>query len=128
MLNYMLKFALSAFISLFLIGCASVSNVSYLDRAQDAISKGNWEIGYRFLEDSFISSNNEIREKGKSIYRIHPELAISGLYTFSVKRLQDSVVSYGLKTSHEIEGKRLEMFKVVASPSDYIQSKSNYDK
>lgn len=100
---------------------------SYMDRADAAIARQDWEVAYRFLEDGFISSQPGIRERAISLARQQPIVISVGAQTFSPESISKTLLAHGAERGVDLERRRLDMFKVVATPAVYATAKSNVD-
>lgn len=110
---------------LFLAGCGSMSNKTYLDHAEAAIAARKWESAYVFLEDGFTTTNVANRERALALVRSHPEILGGGASSFSVPRLVRMIDSNGLVAGPRQELSRLEMYRVVATPAAVLQAEQN---
>lgn len=121
-------FALVAF-AVLVSACAAPrpAAVSYMERADAAIARQDWEVAYRFLEDGFISSQPEIRERAISLAHRYPMVISVGALTFSPESISKTLLAHGAERGVDLERRRLEMFKVVATPAAYETAKSNVD-
>ena len=86
----------------------------------------NWEDAYILLEDGFISTNPEMKEKSLALIKKFPQILIAGKNTFSSEKISKSISAHGI-IGFDIEKQRLEKYKIVANPKDYENAKSNID-
>jgi hypothetical protein len=120
--------ALVAFV-LFVSACAAPrpTAISYLARADAAIAQQDWEVAYRLLEDEFFSSQSGIRDRAIAMARQYPQVIAVGALTFSRESIYKTISAHGPEQGVDLESRRLEMFKVVATPDAYETAKSNVD-
>lgn len=109
-----------------MVGCAA--QISYVDRAEQAIQNRQWEVAYRFLEDGFASNRPESRAKVIALFEKYPEIRSAALNTFSSDSLSNSIVRYGARISWEIETNRLELYMQAANPPDFEIAKINMER
>lgn len=124
-----MKLIAVAFFTLMLMACAPSRPVlrSYLERADIAIARQEWEIAYRFLEDGFIVSQPELRARAIGTVREHPEVVTAGFITFSRDSLSKTLSDHGEDRGVDLERKRLAMFRAVATSNAYEIAKANVD-
>lgn len=115
-------------LNIFAVGCASPASPSYLERAQESISKGNFEIAYRLMEDVFLSGNTETRKRAMALYESDKNLSIAARLTFSEDKLLKSISSYGLTSSYDLELRRLGLYKEVAASSEYVEARTIFEE
>ena len=109
-----------------LVGCAA--QVSYVDRAEQALQNHQWEVAYRFLEDGFTSNKPETKARALELFKAYPEVRSAAFNTFSKDSLSTSRVRYGARISWEIEINRLQMYKEAANNADYEIAKANVEQ
>lgn len=97
------------------------------DLADVAIGRQDWEAAYRFLEDSFVNTQPELKAKAIEITRQHPQILIAGANTFSRESISKTLAQAGVGHGADIERKRIERYKVVATLSAYEIAKSNVE-
>lgn len=110
---------------LLLVACGSMTHKTYLDRAEAAIAERHWERAYAFLEDGFTTANVANRERSLALVKSYPMILEGGAASFSVPRLVRMIDSNGLVAGPRHELKRLEMYRVVASPAAVLQAEQN---
>jgi hypothetical protein len=103
---------------------------SYMDwqqfrDADAAILQGDWDTGYRLLEDFVLSDDETFRLQTYELLQKHPELLDAGLNTFSKEALEESRRTYGAKAI-AIEKERLAEFEKVAKPEAYFRARDNF--
>lgn len=122
---------LSALVLFVLVLCACAAPrpvaVSYLERAGAAIAQQEWEVAYRFLEDGFLSSQPDVRDKALAMAHQYPQILAAGTRTFSPENISKTLSAHGPDRGVDLERRRLEMFKVVATAAAYEMAKSNID-
>jgi hypothetical protein len=118
-------FALAAFV-LLIYACASPRPTSllYQERADAAIARQDWEVAYRFLEDAFLY---EKRERAIALTQQYPNIVAAGARTFLPESIFKTLSAHGQERGIDLERRRLEMFKVVATTAAYQTAKSNVD-
>lgn len=117
-----------------LSGCASsgVSRSSYLDRAETAIGRQEWETAYRFVEDDLISNQPDTKQRAMALIQSHPKLLESAAQTFSPKNISATIALFaqvgsrdsGEERAIDSERRRLAMYRVVAAPTEYEIAKA----
>lgn len=127
-LDNKLKIINTFLLATILIGCTSNQPISasYIEKAESKIAQHNWEDAYRFLEDGFISTNPEMKERSFLLIKKFPQILIAGKNTFSSEKISKSISAHGI-IGFDIEKQRLEKYKIVADPKDYENAKSNID-
>lgn len=103
------------------------ASLSYLERATAAITRQDWEVAYRFLEDGFLSSQPEIREQAIALAYQYPKIVTFGAQTFSPESISKTLSAHGTERGIDLERRRLAMFKVVATETAYETAKVNVD-
>ncbi|WP_374438435.1 hypothetical protein [Inhella sp.] len=110
-------------------GCATKAPtaVLYIKNGESAISRQDWDAAYRFLEDGFVSKNEADKAQSLALVNRHQHILMAGLKTFSKENLLKTISEHGNEAGLRYERERLAMFKVVASPADYLRAKENLD-
>ncbi|MDO9454095.1 MAG: hypothetical protein Q7J29_14750 [Stagnimonas sp.] len=111
-----------------LLSACATQGQNYLDRAQTEIGKRNWDVAYRLVEDGLITTNAANRERAVAMVAQNPQLLTAAEATFSAPRLRASMASYGSKEGARIEGQRVLMYSVVASPAAVRVARANLDR
>ena len=114
---------------LLLSSCAPLRPAAptYMEQAEAAIARQDWEVAYRFLEDGFLSSQPDIRERALALAHNHSSIVASGAQTFLPERIAKTISAHGFERGVDLEQRRLVMFKLVASQDAYAIAKSNVD-
>ncbi|WP_137921820.1 hypothetical protein [Hydrogenophaga sp. 2FB] len=102
-----------------------MSHKSYLEHAEAAIAERRWESAYVFLEDGFVTENVANRERALALVKAYPQILAGGVATFSVARVVRMIEANGLVAGPRQELKRLEMYRVVATPEAAMQAEQN---
>lgn len=113
-----------------LASCASNSTptADNFGMAYKAMEKQDWESAYRFLEDKLISENQSEKDNAITTIQNNSKILDGAVHSFSYDLIKFSMMNYGDEKGIELEKKRLEMFKVVASRIQIESAKSNIDR
>jgi len=124
-----LKYIAVLIMSTLLVACAAPRPValSYLDNADAAIARQDWEVAYRFIEDGLISSQPEVKARALSDVRQHPQILQAASRTFSKESIAKTLSDHGEERGLDIEKHRAEMYRVVATTSEYELARSNIE-
>ena len=95
--------------------------------AMDAISRRDWDAGYRLLEDLFASDDEMLRMRARRLLEEHPELLEAAGDSFSEESLKASAGAYG-REAMPIEERRLELYRIVTTPEAYSRARDNYSR
>jgi hypothetical protein len=114
---------------LFLTACANTRpTVSpYLEKAEAAIARNDWEVAYRFLEDGLVSTSPETKTKAVAFAKLYPLILNAAVRTFSIESVLKTITSHGEGRGLEIESRRLEMYRTVATSDEYESAKLNVE-
>lgn len=97
-----------------------------LEHAKSAYKRGDMEASYRLLEDGLIYEKDEIRSQYLEYLEKHPEILRSAQKTFSIESFEKTISNHGRKKAKEIEEKRLQIYKTVATDARYFNALDNY--
>jgi hypothetical protein len=127
--DYPLKLFVTLLFVLLVCACAAPrpAATSYLDRADAAITRQDWEVAYRLLEDGFLSSQSDLRDRAITMARQYPKVIAFGALTFSRESVSETIAAHGYERGIDLERRRLDMFRVVAAQTVYESAKSNVD-
>jgi hypothetical protein len=96
-----------------------------LENAEMAIAQRNWERAYLFLEDGLITENLANRERALALVKANPQVLVGAAATFNTDRLVRMIDANGLVAGPRQELKRLDMYRVVATPAAALQAEQN---
>lgn len=108
-------------------GSSRVAVGTYLEHAEAAVKRQDWEVAYRFIEDGLVYTRDEEKSKSNQLAKKHPEIIEAGYQTFSPESIAKTLALHGESSGVALERKRLAMFKIVASDSQYQNAKTNLD-
>ena len=83
------------------------------DRGTEALSRGEFDTAYRFLEQPTPGTEAHVI----NLMQQHPRIVEAGKTTFTEAALLDSIARYGKPQAFKIEHSRLQRFAVYASPN-----------
>lgn len=118
-----------ALLSVLLTGCASSMGAqkNFSEEAKRYIQNGEWEKGYRTLEDALGSSESAIRLAAYDLIVANQELRIAALETFSTISLSKTFASFDSSTANSLESVRLEWYAKFASDEELLKAQSNLE-
>jgi hypothetical protein len=113
------------FFCCFIAGCETIPGRSprdYLDYANSAVDRKDWEAAYRLMEDALVSDDFELRAEANDLVSKYPQIVDAARESFSVEKLEETYRLHG-ERAFEIERERLSVYKrSLATPQDYEQA------
>jgi hypothetical protein len=108
-----------------LVGCAGPNTsiprdpVAY---AEAAISEGQWETGYLFLEDAFAGSDRFRMGRAQELLFQNPQLLEAAKKTFSPDSVAAALSIHGNAEGIALERRRLSVYHALAISADYQEA------
>ncbi|NMG71812.1 hypothetical protein GO611_16985 [Azoarcus communis SWub3 = DSM 12120] len=96
-----------------------------MEEADRAIARSDWVKAYRFAEDGLISSREDVKARAMQMMRQYPQLIAAAESTFSRESIARTVEIHAPGKGIEVESRRLNMFRVVASDDQYGRALEN---